>query len=159
MNVKTNWNLHCIYFVQMSFHFGKKGKKANIKRGPFCDFCCLTSGSSPWWCRPRCVGRSSVGGIKVPAKSKRACMAYRDTGRTHRKCWLKKHNLILHWLQIKPHILGELTFLVPFLLGAGKSLIHSNFSGSSLSMWTQSFWGFTGRSFSVIADTHTCIQH
>lgn len=41
--------------------------------------CLLTSGSSPWWCRPKCVGRSSVGGIKVPAKSNRACMACQET--------------------------------------------------------------------------------
>lgn len=41
-------------------------------------WCFLTSGSSPWWCRPKWVGRSSVGGISVPTKSNLACMAYED---------------------------------------------------------------------------------
>lgn len=117
-------------------------------------WCFLTSGSSPWWCRPKWVGRSSVGGISVPAKSNLACMAYGEKAQCASwhifTCWMQKHLediFCLLFFNCKTYFS---TFLVPFLLGAGRSRIHSNFSGSTLFMWTHSFWGFTSRSSSVL---------
>lgn len=119
-----------------------------------CEPVVLTSGSSPWWCSPKWVGRSSVGGINVPAKSKRACMAFRNKKISRFVCWLLQTKTVQtnKWSSSNKSEQNcrncSFTFSVPFFLGGGKSFIHSSFSGSSLSMWTHSFWGFTGSSTS-----------
>lgn len=70
--------------------------------------------------QPASEVKPSLHGLLVDIKTKSASVT----------CFL------LSWCCCEEHLP---TSLVPFLLGGGKSLIHSSFSGSSLSMWTQSF--------------------
>lgn len=86
------------------------------------QICLLTSGSSPWWCRPKWVGRSSVGGINVPAKSNRACMACSETTESvftsHPKKCTKMHNFSWNDLILLNFVLLVLEKWSPNLLGS-----------------------------------------
>lgn len=61
-----------------------------------------TSASSPWWCRPRCVGKSASAGINSPFKLNRACIPYnkRVEGEKDYFCCLPLHSLLNFFLHL-----------------------------------------------------------
>jgi len=63
-----------------------------------------TSASSPWWCRPRCVGKSASAGINSPFKLNRACIPYNKRVEGEKDYF---YYLTLHYC-LKYHFLQQL---------------------------------------------------
>lgn len=80
-----------------------------------------TSGSSPWWCRPRWVGISASGGTTRPSRSNRALHAFDE------------------------EMLADLTSSAGDFALCGRSCIQASFSGSTTSMWGIEGLGSTPR--------------
>lgn len=77
---KEKW-LHFLKgFLSLKSFKQKESTKSNTENRNVCTFSITlnppTSASSPWWCKPRCVGKSASAGINSPFKLNRACIPY-----------------------------------------------------------------------------------
>lgn len=67
-------------FLSLKSLTQKESTRSNTESRNVCTFSIIlhppTSASSPWWCKPRCVGKSASAGINSPFKLNRACIPY-----------------------------------------------------------------------------------